>query len=210
MVKIIQDLIGNEYLATLIMSFVPLIELKGGIVFARGAEINFIFSLLLAYFGSTIVFIPIYFLLRPILNLFKKIGFIKKLAEKIETYFSDKANETLEKHKEKNKGGKVSEKLLKQLCVFIFVAIPLPMTGVWTGTAIAVFLNLKFKDTILPVAIGNLVAGLIISVLAQVRITLWNIAVLDYILYALFALAVLLLIVLIVKVLLKNPKREND
>jgi uncharacterized membrane protein len=210
MVKIIQDLIGNEYLATLIMSFVPLIELKGGIVFARGAEINFIFSLLLAYFGSTIVFVPIYFLLRPILNLFKKIGFIKKLAEKIETYFSDKANETLEKHKEKNKGGKVSEKLLKQLGVFIFVAIPLPMTGVWTGTAIAVFLNLKFKDTILPVAIGNLVAGLIISVLAQVCITLWNIAVLDYILYALFALAVLLLIVLIVKVLLKNPKREND
>ena len=63
MVKIIQDLIGNEYLATLIMSFVPLIELKGGIVFARGAEINFIFSLLLAYFGSTIVFVPIYFFL---------------------------------------------------------------------------------------------------------------------------------------------------
>ena len=84
------------------------------------------------------------------------------------------------------------------------------MTGVWTGTATAVFLNLKFKDTILPVAIGNLVAGLIISVLAQVCLTLWNIAVLDYILYALFALAVLLLIVLIVKVLLKNPKREND
>ncbi len=210
MVKIIQDLIGNEYLATLIMSFVPLIELKGGIVFARGAEINFLFSLLFAYIGSTVVFIPIYFLLRPILNLFKKISFIKKLAQKIETYFSDKANETLEKHKEKNKSGKVSEKLLKQLGVFIFVAIPLPMTGVWTGTAIAVFLDLKFKDTVLPVTLGNLIAGIIISVLAEICLTLYDIAVLDYILYALFALAILLLVLLVVKVLLQKPKRDNE
>ena len=41
MVQFIQGLIGNDYLATVIMSFVPLVELKGGIVFARGAYLSF-------------------------------------------------------------------------------------------------------------------------------------------------------------------------
>lgn len=210
MIKIIQDLIGNEYLASLAMSLFPLIELKGSIVFARGAQIGFFLSFILSYIGSTIVFIPIYFLLRPILNLFKKIGFIKKLAQKIESYFSNKASQTLEKHKQNNKIGKVSEKLLKQLGVFIFVAIPLPMTGVWTGTAVAVFLDLDFKDAVLPITVGNFIAGLIISILAEVCILLWDIAVLDYILYGLFALAVILLIVVIIKVLLQKPKKDEN
>ena len=210
MVKLIQDLIGNDYLATFVMSFIPLIELKGSIVFARGAEMGFLFSLVLSYLGSTLVFIPIYFLLRPILNLLKKIGFIGKLANKIENYFQSKAEKTLEKHKEKNNTKSVSEKLLKQLGVFIFVAIPLPMTGVWTGTAIAVFLNLDFKDVIVPITLGNLVAGLIISVLSEICLVLWNIAVLDYILYTLFALAIVLLVVLIVKVALQKTENEKE
>jgi hypothetical protein len=94
--------------------------------------------------------------------------------------------------------------------VFIFVAIPLPMTGVWTGTAVAVFLNLKFKDAILPVVIGNFVAGLLISILAQICITFFEIIVLDYILYALFILAVILLVVFIVKIIVQKPKTNKE
>ncbi len=210
MVKIIQDLIGNDYLATFVMSLIPLIELKGSIVFARGAEMNFMFSMLLSYLGSTLVFIPIYFLLRPILNLLKKISFIGKIAKKIESYFATKAHETIEKHKQKNNAKNISERFLKQLGVFIFVAIPLPMTGVWTGTAIAVFLDLEFKDVVFPIALGNLVAGIIISVLAEICLVLWDIAVLDYILDTLFALAVVLLIVLIIKLALQKPNKEKE
>ena len=73
MVEIIKNLIGNDLWATIAMSLVPLIELKGGIVFARGVGFDFITALLLSFIGSTIVFIPIYFLLRPILNLLKRI-----------------------------------------------------------------------------------------------------------------------------------------
>ncbi len=92
--------------------------------------------------------------------------------------------------------------------MFVFVAIPLPMTGVWTGTAIAVFLDMRFKDAVLPVALGNFVAGAIISLLAELCIVWWDISVLDYILYALFALAIVLLIVTIVKV--SRSKTKND
>ena len=206
MVQFIQNLIGHDFWATVIMSLVPLIELKGGIVFARGASFGFLESLLLAYVGSTLVFIPIYFLLRPILNLMKKIKWFNKLALKVESYFSDKAEETLQK----NKGKALSEVRIKQFGVFIFIAIPLPMTGVWTGTAIAVFLGLKFKEVVLPALLGNLVAGLIISVLAEICLAVWTIEALDYILYALFALAVILLVVVIVKIAKKKPKGNEE
>jgi uncharacterized membrane protein len=188
------------------MSFVPLIELKGGIVFARGVGLGFFESLGLAFVGSTLVFFLVFFLLVPILNLLKKIKFVAKLAFKAENYVKVKAQDALEKNN--GKGKALSEMAFKQLAVFIFVAIPLPMTGVWTGTAIAVFLDIKFKDAILPVVLGNLVAGMLISILAEVCLTLWSIAVLDYILYALFGIALILLIVLIVKVSKQKPNEQ--
>lgn len=209
MTEFIRNLVGNDFWATLLMSFVPLIELKGGIVFARGVGFSFFEALGLSFIGSTLVFIPIYFLLRPILNLLKKIKWFNLFALKIESYFSDKADQTLKKQEEGKAKKSISGTTLKKLGVFIFVAIPLPMTGVWTGTAIAVFLNLKFSETVLPIVIGNLVAGLIISLLSALCMHFWTIAVLDYILYALFALAIVLLIVVIVKIAKKKPT-QND
>ncbi len=215
MTEFIREFIGNDYWATVIMSLVPLIELKGGIVFARGtSSFGFLNALLLSYAGSTIVFIPIYFLLRPILNLLKKIKWFNGFANKVEGYFLQKAEDTLKKQQAKLKEenldltltdeeleikSKKKQTFIKQLGVFIFVAIPLPMTGVWTGTAIAVFLNLKFKDVILPVMLGNLVAGLIISLLAELLIAVASLAVLDYVLYALLGLALILLVITIIK-----------
>ena len=212
MTEFFANILGNVW-GTLVMSFFPLIELKGGIIFARGASLGFFEALGLAYVGSTLAFFLIFFLLQPILKLLKKIKFIGRFADKVELYFKDKAAQTLEKRKSKNKNSKISETTIKALGVFIFVAIPLPMTGVWTGTAIAVFLGLKFKDTVLPVMAGNLVAGLIISLLAQICLWVWDYAtavfVLDIILYVLFAIAVILLVVFIIKVLTKKKKGEN-
>ena len=69
MVQFIQNLIGNDFLATLIMSLVPLIELKGSIVFARGADISFLLAFILSYLGSTIVFFLIYFVIELIVSI---------------------------------------------------------------------------------------------------------------------------------------------
>lgn len=210
MTGFIQNLIGNDYIATSIMSLIPLIELKGSIVFARGAGMGFLEALGLSFVGSTLVFFCIFFLLKPILNLLKKIKWFNKLACKVENYFSEKAQETLDKQSEKKRKKAISELLLKQIGVFLFVAIPLPLTGVWTGTAIAVFLNLKFKDAVLPVVLGNLVAGLLISALAELLMAVWTISALDYILYGLFGLAVILLAIFIIKILKQKPKKEEE
>ena len=204
MVDFISNLIGNDKIATVILSFVPLIELKGGIVFARGAGIGFFESFALSYLGSTVAFIPVFFLLVPILNLLKKIKWFKTFADKIELFFKDKAAGAVVKAEKSGKRAR-SEKFYKLLGTFIFVAIPLPMTGVWTGTAVAVFLNLKFKDAILPVIIGNFIAGTIISVLAEIILAFsGNIKILDYVLYGLLILAAVLLVVALVKILRKK------
>ena len=204
MVELISNLIYNEYLATIILSFVPLIELKGAIVFGRGIGLGFLSAFGLSFIGSSLVCIPIFFLLIPVLNLLKKIKWFETFVLKVETYFDTKAKETLEKQLEKNKKGRMTETLLKQIGVFVFVAIPLPMTGVYTGTAIAVFLGLKFKQTILPALAGNLVAGFLISILAEICIEY-----LDLILYGLFGLAIILLIFTIIKVMTSKPKSEG-
>lgn len=202
--------IFGEIWGTVIMSVFPLIELKGGIVFARGVGFGFFESLGLAYLGSTLVMIPVFFLLVPVLNLLKKIKFVDKLAYKTENYFKVKANDTLNNQLEKQNGGKVrGEVFYKVLGVFIFVAIPLPMTGVWTGTAIAVFLGLKFRQAILPIALGNLVAGLLIEGLSELCIALWTINSLDYILWGLFALAAVLLVVTIIKMSKSKSSEDN-
>lgn len=198
---------GNVILATIVMSLIPLIELKGGIVFARAGGLDFWASFFLAYVGSTLVFIPIFFLLKPILSLLKKWKPLNGFALAIENYFQEKANQTENNSKDKNV--KVTNATrLKQLGVFIFVAIPLPMTGVWTGTAIAVFLGLKFKNVILPIVIGNLVAGLLVSAISALCVLI-GIS-LDIVLWCLFALAIIILVITIIKVLKHKPQKNGD
>ena len=208
MVEFIQNLIGNDKIATVILSFIPLIELKGGIIFARGAALSGLTSFLLAYVGSTAAFFPVFFLLVPVLKLLKKINGFNAFADKTELYFKEKAESALKKAEKNGKAAR-SETFYKMFGAFIFVAIPLPMTGVWTGTAVAVFLGLNFKDAVLPVVVGNLVAGAIISVLAEIIIALSPDVftagrILNGVLYGLFALAAIILIVFIVKILRKK------
>ena len=209
MTDFIADLIGNDILATIIMSLVPMIELKGGIVFARGLGLGFFEAFGLAFLDSSLVCVPIFFLLRPLLNLLKKVKWFNKFATKVEGYFESKATETMEQRSKSQKKPR-KDSYLKKLGVFIFVAIPLPLTGIWTGTAIAVFLNLKFKEAILPLLTGNLVAGVLISGLAQLCKTFWTIESLDYILYALLGIAVILFIITIIKLLKSKPKQEKN
>lgn len=191
---------GNAYISSALVSIIPLIELKGGIMFARGAGLGFLTGFIFPYIGSTLVFLPIFFLLKPVLKLLKKIKWFNRFAMKVEGYFQNKADDV----KNRQGKGKISEALIKQLGVFIFVAIPLPMTGVWTGTAVAVFLGLKFREVILPVICGNLIAGAIISVLAELFLPY-----VDIILYAMLGLVIVLLVIVIIKIARVKPRAQT-
>ncbi len=193
--------IDNPFLTTMLVSMFPLVELKGAIPIGMGLGVPLIKSALLSYCGSSLVVIPVYFLLIPIFNLLKKIKFIKKLVQKIEAVFDKKAQDLAKKS-----DGAPEKKVKKILIIalFIFVAIPFPVTGVWTGTAIAVFLNMRFEDSFLPIVIGNFVAGCIITLMTFIFKAHVNL-----IIDILFAIAIIMLIVFIVKVVKSKPKTEE-
>lgn len=193
--------IDNPFLSTLLVSMFPLVELKGAIPIGMGLGVPLIKSALLAYSGSSIIVIPVFFLLIPIFNLLKKIKFIKKLVEKIEAVFEKKAQDLAKKSN--GQADKQVKKILT-IALFIFVAIPFPVTGVWTGTAIAVFLNMKFEDTFLPIVLGNFVAGCIITLMTFIFKAYVNL-----IIDIMFIIAIIMLIVFIIKVVKSKPKTDE-
>lgn len=153
---------GSPKLAVFLVSMLPLIELKGGIPFGAVGNYSVWESFPFAYLGSTLVAIPVYFLLRPILNQMKKRKFLQRITERAENIIRKKS-ETIAKKATKAPRSHFTR--TAAFGVFCFVALPLPLTGVWTGTAIAVFLNLPFVPAFVAIACGNLVAGGIIALI---------------------------------------------
>lgn len=155
----------NSPLATVIISMIPIIELRGAIPFGSAVELwgeyalpvwqSFLYSVL----GCSIVCVILTFLFWPIFKWLKSTKLFKKLALAIE----NKINNSSKSINEKTQNEKNEKKIhwIKWWGVFTFVAIPLPLTGVWTGTCIALFIGLSKKDTMLSVILGNMVAGII-------------------------------------------------
>ena len=213
LVEILQNITSNGNILVLLLSAFPLIELKGAIPVGLKAGISVWQSGVLGYIGSTLVSIPLFFLLIPVFNLLKKIPFIKKLILKIEGVFHNKAKKlALSAYEKKGKAGALNDgelddharKILTKT-LLIFVAVPFPVTGVWTGTAIGVFLGLKFKEVFPAIVLGNLIAGTIITLL-----TAFLSAYVDLIIYALLAIAIIMLIILIIKIAITPEKQEDN
>ncbi|MBQ2717071.1 MAG: small multi-drug export protein [Clostridia bacterium] len=198
-VNFLQSFIKNDYLLVLLTSCFPLIELKGAIPIGTKLGLELLQTAPLAYLGSTLICIPIFFLLVPIFNLLKKIKFVGGFIEKVELVLKNKA---LKIAKKADGDADSAVKKIYMISLFIFVAVPFPVTGVWTGTAMAVFLGLKFRESILPLAVGNLIAGTIITIL-----TYFFASYVDTIILILFAIAIVMLIVFIIKV--ATAKKDN-
>ena len=161
---------NNVVLATILIAIIPIIELKGAIPFAmssaiwKGKELSLGLAFLFGVVGSSLV-VPILVLIySPIIKLLKKTKLFKKIATKIEEKVNSKKQNVENKICETGNKTKNKKTILKALGVFLFVAIPLPFTGVWTGSCLAVALGLNFFLSCFVVIIGNIVAGLIVSV----------------------------------------------
>ena len=143
-----------KILVVLIISMIPLIELRGAIPVAVGMDLGLPewLVLIIAIIGDMIPVPIIYLFARKVLNwgTAAKWKPFKKFCD-----FCLK------------KGEKAGTKLLKKakagvyFALFLFVAIPIPGTGAWTGTLAASILNLDFKKTIIAIMAGVLTAGII-------------------------------------------------
>ena len=144
----------QKYLIVFLVSMVPLIELRGGVPIAIGMGIDFVPALVVCIFANMLPVPIIYLFARKVLLW----GCDKKYIGKFFTYCIEKGERGGEKLKAKaGKNGLF-------IALMLFVGIPLPGTGAWTGTLAASFLNMGFKETTKAVMLGVVIAGLIMAV----------------------------------------------
>ena len=129
---------------------VPLIELRGAIPVSQAMQLPIIPSYIICILGNMIPVPIIYLFARKFLEW----GQNKKIIGGICRFFLEKGTKAGDKLQEKAGRGIF-------LALLLFVGIPLPGTGAWTGTLAASFLNMKFKQTVIAIMLGVLLAGLI-------------------------------------------------
>lgn len=142
----------GEFVLTMLVSMIPVVELRGGIPFGVAAGLPVWAAWLAAVIGNLI---PVPFIIVYIRRIFQ---WMRKRMPKLNSMV-----DWLEK-KAHLKGQKVTR--YKYLGLAIFVAIPLPGTGAWTGALAAAFLDMPLRKAIPSVVVGVLVAGTVISLLA--------------------------------------------
>lgn len=142
-----------KYLLVFLVSMVPLVELRLAVPMAVGMGLNYWVSLVICVIGNMIPVPFVYFFARKILVW----GSNKKYIGKIFRLFLEK-------------GERAGQKLVKTagrgglfVALMLFVGIPLPGTGAWTGALGASFLNMGIKSTALAVSLGVVIAGCIMG-----------------------------------------------
>ena len=146
-----------KYLAVFLVSMVPLIELRGAIPIAFGMGLPTVPTYVVCILGNMLPVPFIYFFARKVLIW----GRDKRFIGKFFTFCIEKGE----------KGGKKLTRAAGRgglfVALMLFVGIPLPGTGAWTGTLAASFLNMGIKSTTLSVCLGVIMAGIIMGAVSM-------------------------------------------
>lgn len=145
-----------QYLTVFLISMVPLIELRGAIPIAIGMGLPAIPAIIVCAIGNMLPVPIIYFFARKFLVWGANKAYIGKVCR----FFLEKGQRAGQKLVAKTGRGGLFAALL------IFVGIPIPGTGAWTGTLGASFLDMGFKSTVVSVSLGVVLAGIIMSVVS--------------------------------------------
>ena len=146
----------SNYLLIFLVSMIPLIELRGAMVMAVGMDLNYLTSLIVCVIGNMLPVPIIYFFARKVLLW----GADKNYIGKFFRFCLEKGEHGGQKLVARTGRGGLFVALM------LFVGIPLPGTGAWTGTLAASFLNMGIKTTAASVSLGVIMAGVIMGTLS--------------------------------------------
>ena len=144
LVKFFSEIIPAE-LTVFLLSMMPIIELRGGIVAAKLLNIELLPALIICFIGTILPTPFILLFIRKIFDWMRNTRFVKlvnRLEEKGKSKFAQ-----IEKY--------------ETFGLLIFVAIPLPGTGAWTGSLVAALMKMPFKNAMISVVGGTLIADII-------------------------------------------------
>ncbi len=156
-----------KYLFVFFLSMVPLVELRGAVPAAYGFKaadpaFNLLWAYIIIAIGNMLPVPVIFFFARKVLEWGKD----KPVIGKFFTFCLEKGEKGGKKLQEKAGRGLF-------LALLLFVGIPLPGTGAWTGTLAASILDMDFKKTILAVICGIALAGVIVGVVCTLGFGAW-------------------------------------
>ncbi len=156
----LESTIGGEFIFTLLVSMVPIVELRGGIPFGVALGLPYPVAFTAAVIGNIL---PTPFIL----------VYIRRILQWLRSRFPrlDGMVDALE-NKAHLKGRKVNK--YKYLGLMLFVGIPLPGTGAWTGALAAAFLDMPLRRAMPSILLGVLLAGCIMTGLTHVGIDLFT------------------------------------
>ena len=147
----------SKFFFCFLVSMIPLIELRGGVPIAVGLGLPYWEALLVCVIGNMLPVPLIYFFARKVLLW----GRDKKYIGKFFSYCIEKGE---------HGGQKLRARAGRNglfLALFLFVGIPIPGTGAWTGTLAASFLNMGIKSTSVEVSLGVVTAGIIMGIISM-------------------------------------------
>lgn len=142
--------LGKEIIV-FIISMLPILELRGGLIASALLGVDFLPGYLFSIIGNVLPIPIVLLFLEKIFNLLKKFKSTKKLVNKIENKIMSKKGQ-IEKY--------------GYLGLLLFVGIPLPGTGAWTGAGLAVLLHLNKKKSFVSILLGVILASIIMSILS--------------------------------------------
>lgn len=138
----------TSYLWVFFISMLPIVELRAAIPVGAGLGLDFLANYILCVVGNMLPVPFILIFIRHIIGWMKKVPKLSGIAEWVE-----------------GKAHKHSKKVQKfaSLGLFLFVAIPLPGTGAWTGALVAAMLDMRMKYALPSILCGVLCAGILVS-----------------------------------------------
>ena len=155
---IIDNLIQSEIFKIFILSMLPVTELRFSIPYGINFYLIPIYQVvLISIIGNITIGFLVVYLIGPIMKQLRKISFFEKIINYI-------FNRTLSKSKSIEKRNFYG--------LMIFVSIPFPLTGVWTGALAAYLLNLNRKNTLIAITLGVLISSTIVTTLTLLSIDL--------------------------------------
>lgn len=154
MIEAITKALGasSKELATFIIAMMPVLELRASIPYGLAVGLGMKKTIILSICGNIVPIIPTLFLLEPVVNLSCKWGPFKKFFDWLFLRTRAKAD-IIEKY--------------EALGLAIFVGIPLPGTGAWTGCIAASLFKMRFRYAFLSITAGVLIAAAIVALVCQ-------------------------------------------
>ena len=140
-----------EYIKLIFLSMIPVIELRGAIPLGIAMDLNPIYVYLSCLIGSSIVSIPVVLVFRQVIDYLRHRKYFNIVIRWVDAKIESRAKKL---------------KAASILGLIVFVGVPLPTTGSWSGSALASIFKMRIKDALLGIFIGNAIAGIIMLIVS--------------------------------------------